>query len=155
MMVTWGWTPRAQAYEPAPGAAAMAGSGSVMPSLVEGYMTRPRLGVSSTVAPPRLPVPGIDLRATATTPPAGLCPMAASCLKWSVVTIEISTAALAEGETMSCWRRVGAMLGAEAARGRGVLAGAAREKAPVASVMACSPEARTATVGPATGAPRG
>src|ERR1041384_305523 len=154
MMVTWGWTPRAQAYEPAPGAAAMAGSGSVMPSVVEGDMTRPRLGVSSTVAPPRLPVPDMDLRGAGTTPPAGLWPMAASCLKWSAVTIEISMAALAEGETMSCWRRVGAMLGAEAARVSVVLAGTSREKAPEASVMACSPEARTATVAPAMATPR-
>src|ERR1041384_5556400 len=95
-----------------------------MPSLVEGYMTRPRLGVSSTVAPPRLPAPDIDLRATATTPPAGFPPMAARRLKWSEETMAISTVALALREPMSCWRRVGAMLGAEAARVNVASAGA-------------------------------
>jgi hypothetical protein len=45
------------------------------------------------------------------------------------------------------------MLGADAARVSVVFAGTSRVNAPVLSVVACSPDVRTATVAPATGAP--
>src|ERR1044071_342323 len=158
MMETWGCTPSAQAYDSSPwptvGAmAAIAGSGSAMPTPEEVYMTRPRLGVSRTVAPATLPAPESDFMATATTPPAGFMPMAARGLKWSVVTIGIWAAALALGETRNCWSRVGAIPGAVVGRVRVVLAGTSREKAPVESVVVWSPQVRTGTAGPATGAP--
>src|ERR1700733_842733 len=158
MIDTWGWTPSAQAYDSSPWAtdgrtAAIAGSGSAIPAPVAGYITRPRLGVSSTVAPPTLPAPDSDFIATATTPPEGFMPIATRVLKWSLVTIGSSTEALAPGETRNCWSSVGAMLGAEAARVSVVFAGTSRENAPVRSVVVCSPEVRTATVAPATGAP--
>src|ERR1043166_6921070 len=94
-----------------------------MPTPVAGYITRPRSGVSSTVAPATEPEPESDLSAVTTTPPAGFPPIAIRLLKWSPVTIAISTEARAPGETIICCRRGGAMLGAGAAMGRGVLAG--------------------------------
>src|ERR1044071_8007539 len=158
MMETWGWTPSAQAYDSSPwptvGAmAAIAGSGSTMPTPVEVYITRPRLGVSWTVAPATLPAPESDFIATATTPPEGFMPIAARVLKWSVVTMGISTAAAAPGETRNCWSRVGAMPAAVVARVRVVLAGTSRVKAPVLSVVVWSPKVRTVTAAPAAGGP--
>src|ERR1700733_12852065 len=128
MIDTWGWTPSAQAYDSSPWAtdsrtAAIAGSGSAIPAPVAAYITRPRLGVSSTVAPPTLPAPDSDLSAPATTPPEGLVPIATRVLKWSLVITGISTAAVAAGETRNCWRSVGAMVGAVAARVSVVFAG--------------------------------
>src|SRR6185436_19853117 len=104
MIDTWGCTPSAQAYDSPPGAVAgttvaIAGSGSAMLALVGAYITRPRFGVRATVPPAALPVPDSDRSATATTPPAGLAPIATRVLKWSVVTTGISTEALAPGET--------------------------------------------------------
>src|SRR5262249_39561348 len=64
---------------------------------------------------------------------------------WAVVPVE----------TRNCWSRVGAMLGAVADSVRVVLAGTSRGNAPVLSTVACSPEVRTVTVAPATGAPGG
>jgi hypothetical protein len=134
---------------------AIAGSGSAIPVPVAAYITRPRLGVSSTVAPARLPYPDIDLSATATTPPIGLAPIPTRLLKWSLVTIGSSTIALAPGETRNCCSSVGAMFGAVADKVSVVFAGTSRVNAPVLSDVACSPEARTVTVAPATGAPLG
>src|SRR4051795_6474562 len=121
MIDTWGWTPTAHAYESSPRTtvgrtAAIAGSGSVIPAPAAVYITRPRLGVSRTVAPATLPEPDSDFSATATTPPAGLAPRATRLLKWSLVITGISTTALASGETRNCCSSVGAMLGADAAR---------------------------------------
>src|SRR5215468_9682165 len=114
---------------------------------------RPRLGVSWTVAPATLPEPDSDLTATATTPPEGFMPIATRLLKWSVVISGISTWAVVPVETRNCWSRVGAMLGALADSVSVVLAGTSRVKAPVLSTVVCSPEVRTVTVVPATGAP--
>src|SRR5215470_10701104 len=130
MIDTCGCTPSAQAYDSPPWATAtIDGSGSAM-SAVAGYITRPRLGVSSTVAPATLPVPDIDLTATATTPPEGLEPIATRLLKCSLVTMAISTDALVPGETMSCWSREGAMVGALAASVSVVFAATSRENSP-------------------------
>src|SRR5262245_47439813 len=160
MIDTWGCTPTAQAYDSSSCTTdgmtvAIAGSGSAMPVPVGAYITRPRLGVSSTVAPATLPAPDIDLSATATTPPAGFAPIATRLLKWSVVTIGISTTAFASGETRNCCSNVGAMPGAVADRVSVVLAGTSRVNTPVLSDVACSPEVRTITAAPATGAPLG
>src|SRR6185295_6557528 len=152
MIDTWGWTPSAQAYDSSLcTTAAIAGSGSTMPA--GAYIIRPRLGVSCTVAPATLPVPDSDLTATATTPPDGFIPIATRLLKCSVVISGISTWATVPVETRNCWSRVGAMLGAVADSVSVVLAGTSRLNAPVLSTVACSPEVRTVTVAPATGAP--
>src|ERR1043165_7804332 len=116
MIETCGCTPSAHAYESLPGTtAAIDGSGSAIPMLVGAYITRPRFGVSSTVAPATLPEPDSDFRATTTTPPDGVPPIATRRWKCSLVTIGISTAPLEPGETMSCCSSVGAMFGAAAA----------------------------------------
>jgi hypothetical protein len=79
--------------------------------------------------------------------------MATRVLKWSAVISGISMEALAPVETRNCWTRVGAILGAVAARVSVVLAGTSSVNAPVLSTVACSPDERMATVAPATGAP--
>src|SRR3954469_23797249 len=157
MIEPGGWTPSAQADDaPCPNTGttpAIAGSGSDIPAPAGAYIMRPRLGVSWTVAPAALTEPDSDLTATATTPPVGFMPIATRLLKWSPVMRGISTWAVVPAETRNCWSSVGAMVGAVAESVSVVLAGTSRVNAPVESTVACSPELRTVTVAPATGAP--
>src|ERR1044071_6992356 len=137
MIDTWGCTPSAHAYwSSLCTTIAIAGSGSAIPAPVAAYITRPRLGVSSTVAPARLPDPDIDFSATATTPPVGLVPLPTRLLQWSLVTIGTSTVALIPGETMNCCNSVGAMFGAVAESVSVVFAGTSRLNAAVLSATA-------------------
>src|SRR5205814_8624336 len=65
MIDTCGCTPTAHAYASSPRTTAtIDGSGSAISMLAGAYITRPRVGVSSTVAPATLPEPDSDFSAT-------------------------------------------------------------------------------------------